>query len=79
MGQFGYLNPDGVSIAPIDSFENGSTNSDGVPVDTRVNLDGITIDIGLYATDTIHPWKSLAVTLSDDTITPAFKTSTVSP
>ena len=63
-GQFGYLNPDGVSITPINSFEDGSTNSDGVPVDTRVNLHGITNDIGLYATDTIHAWKSLAITLS---------------
>ena len=63
-GQFGYLNPDGVSITPINSFEDGSTNSDGVPVDTRVNLHGITNDVGLYATDTIHPWKSLTITLS---------------
>ena len=63
-GQFGYLNPDGVSITPINSFEDGSTNSDGVPVDTRVNLHGITNDIGLYATDTFRPWNSLAITLS---------------
>jgi outer membrane receptor protein involved in Fe transport len=63
-GQFGYLNPDSVSITPINSFEDGSTNSDGVPVDTRVNLHGITNTFGLYATDTIRFGKKLAVTAS---------------
>jgi outer membrane receptor protein involved in Fe transport len=63
-GQFGYLNPDGVSITPISSFENGSTNADGAPVDTRVNLHGITNAIGLYATDTVHVTKHLVVTVS---------------
>ena len=58
MGQFGYLNSDGVSITPINSFEDGSTNSDGVPVDTRVNLHGITNTFGLYATDTVHVGKT---------------------
>ena len=60
-GQFGYLDPDGVSITPINSFEDGSTNSDGVPVDTRVNLHGITNAFGLYATDTVHLRKNLTV------------------
>jgi outer membrane receptor protein involved in Fe transport len=63
-GQFGYLNPDGVSITPINSFEDGSTNSDGEPVDTRVNLHGITNAFGLYATDTIHLGKQLTITIS---------------
>ena len=63
-GQFGYLNPDSVSITPINSFEDGSTNSDGDPVDTRVNLHGITNAFGLYATDTVHVAKNLAITLS---------------
>jgi outer membrane receptor protein involved in Fe transport len=63
-GQFGYLNPDGVSITAINSFENGSTNSDGAPVDTRVNLHGLTNAFGLYATDTVHVAKNVAVTLS---------------
>jgi len=64
VGQFGYLNPDGVSITPINTFQDGSTNADGVPVDTRVNLHGITNAFGLYATDTIHLGKKLAITLS---------------
>ena len=63
-GQFGYLNPDGVSITPINSFEDGSTNSDGVPVDTRVNLHGITNAFGIYATDTIRVRKDLTFTIS---------------
>ncbi len=63
-GQFGYLNSDGVSITPINSYANGSTTSDGVPVDTRVDLHGITNAIGLYATDTLRPAKNLAITLS---------------
>ncbi len=63
-GQFGYLNPDSVSITPINSFEDGSTNSNGDPVDTRVNLHGITNAFGLYATDTVHVAKNLAITLS---------------
>ncbi len=62
--RFGYLNPDSVSITPINSFEDGSTNSDGVPVDTRVNLHGITNIFGLYATDTLHLGSKLAVTIS---------------
>jgi len=63
-GQFGYLNPDGVSITPINSFEDGSTNADGAPVDTRVNLHGTSNAIGLYATDTFRPATNLAITLS---------------
>ena len=63
-GQFGYLNPDGVSITPINSFEDGSTNANGAPVDTRVNLHGTSNAIGSYATDTFRPAKNLAITLS---------------
>jgi outer membrane receptor protein involved in Fe transport len=63
-GQFGYLNPDSVSITPINSFEDGSTNSDGLPVDTRVNLHGIANAFGLYATDTIRVTPNLAFTAS---------------
>src|SRR6516165_1631738 len=38
--QFGYLNPDRVTITPVPAFEDGSTTSNNVPVDTRVNLSG---------------------------------------
>ncbi len=64
LARFGYLNPDAVSITAINSFEDGSTNGDGVPIDTRVNLHGITNVFGLYATDTAHLGKMLTVTIS---------------
>jgi hypothetical protein len=38
--QFGYINPD-YTITPTNSFEDGSTNHNGDPVDTRVNLHGL--------------------------------------
>ncbi len=62
--QFGYLNPDRVTVTPIDAFADGSTHQDGVPVDTRVNLHGGINTFSLYATDTLTLGKSLAVTLS---------------
>src|SRR5579875_3329592 len=34
--QFAYLNPDRITFTPINAFADGSTNQDGVPVDTRV-------------------------------------------
>jgi outer membrane receptor protein involved in Fe transport len=50
--QFGYINPD-YTITPINSFEDGSTNSNGAPVDTRVNLHGLPQTWSIYATDTM--------------------------
>lgn len=51
--QFGYINPDR-TITGINSFEDGSTNSNGTPVDTRVNLHGLPQTWGVYATDTLN-------------------------
>ena len=62
--QFGYLNPDRVTVTPINAFADGSTNEDGVPVDTRVNLHGLVNTFSLYATDTLTVGKSLAFTFS---------------
>jgi outer membrane receptor protein involved in Fe transport len=62
--QFGYLNPDRITITPIDAFANGSTESDGVPVDTRVNLRALINTFSLYAMDTLNLGKSVTVTLS---------------
>jgi outer membrane receptor protein involved in Fe transport len=62
--QFGYLNPDRITITPINAFADGSTNQDGVPVDTRVDLHGTTNTFSLYATDTLTLGKSLALTFS---------------
>lgn len=62
--QFGYLNPDRVTITPINAYADGSTNQDGAPVDTRVDLHGSVNTFSLYATDTLTLGKSLAITLS---------------
>jgi outer membrane receptor protein involved in Fe transport len=62
--QFGYLNPDRITITPINAFADGSTNEDDIPVDTRVNLYGLVDTLSLYATDTIPVGKSLAFTFS---------------
>ena len=51
--QFGYLNADRYSITLIPSFADGSTNANGTPVDSRVNLHGNTNTPGFYATDTL--------------------------
>ncbi len=62
--QFGYLNPDRITITPINAFADGSTNQNGVPVDTRVNLHGGINTYSLYASDTLTVGKSLAFTFS---------------
>ena len=62
--QFGYLNSDGLTITPIDSFADGSTTQDGEPVDTRVNLHGLANTFSFYGSDTLNVGKSLAITLS---------------
>lgn len=62
--QFGYLNADRLTVTPINAFADGSTNQDGLPVDTRVNLHGLINTFSLYASDTITVGKSLAFTLS---------------
>ena len=38
--QFGYLNPDRISITSVPFFADGTSNSNGTPVDSRVNLHG---------------------------------------
>ena len=62
--QFGYLSTDHLTITPINSFEDGSTTQDGVPVDTRVDLHGGINTFSLYASDTLSVGKSLALTVS---------------
>jgi outer membrane receptor protein involved in Fe transport len=63
-GQFGYLNPDRITITPINEFTDGSTSQDGTPVDNRVDLHGATNTFSIYAADTISLGKSLALTVS---------------
>ena len=62
--QFGYLNPDRLTVTPINAFANGTTTQDDVPVDTRVNLHGATNTFSVYGSDTISLGKSLALTVS---------------
>jgi outer membrane receptor protein involved in Fe transport len=62
--QFGYLNPDRITVTPIHSFADGSTTQDDVPVDTRVDLHGSVNTFSLYAADTVTLGKSLALTFS---------------
>ena len=62
--QFSYLNPDRITITPINAFADGSTTQDDVPVDTRVDLHGSINTFSLYAADTLTVGKSLAFTFS---------------
>ena len=63
IGQFGYINPD-YTITPINSWEDGSTNSDGVPVDNRVNLHGLPQTFSVYASDTLSIGNTWSFTVS---------------
>ena len=62
--QFGYLNPDKTTFTPINSFADGSTTLDDVPVDRRVNLHGGINSVGVYVADAITLGRSLAITLA---------------
>ena len=62
--QFGYLNSDHVSVTPINAFADGSTNSDGVPVDTRVNLHGLINTVSFFASDTLSVGTAWNFTVS---------------
>jgi len=50
--QYGYLNPDGITVTRIPVFLDGSTESDDVPQDNRVNLHGSTNTPSFFLTDT---------------------------
>ncbi len=62
--EFGYLNPDRITVTPINAFADGSTNQDGTPVDTRVYLHGLINTYSLFATDTLTVGKAWAFTVS---------------
>ena len=64
--EFGYLNPDR-SATGVNAFADGGLTGgtvDGVPFDTRVNLDGLIQTWSLYATDTEALGKSWHLTMS---------------
>ena len=52
--QYGYLNPDRVTITLIPFYEDGTNNSNGIPVDGRVNLHGVVRTPSIYFTDTLN-------------------------
>jgi outer membrane receptor protein involved in Fe transport len=56
-GQYGYLNPDGITVTRIPVFLNGSTNVDDVPQDNRVNLHGSTNTPSFFLSDTLTAGK----------------------
>jgi outer membrane receptor protein involved in Fe transport len=55
--QFGYLNPDRVSITTIPFYADGTSNSNGVPVDSRVNLHGTVNTPSVFAADQFRRGK----------------------
>lgn len=55
--QYGYLNPDRVSITLIPFYEDGTNNSNDVPVDGRVNLHGVVRTPSVYFTDSLKLGK----------------------
>ncbi len=59
--QYGYLNPN-YTISVVPEFQDGSASSN--PVDSRVNLHGLTPNWSLYFTDTLTLAKNLNVTVS---------------
>ena len=61
--QFAYLNPDRITFTPVPALQNGSTNSDGIPVDTRVYLHGVNNTPSVYATET-YTWGQWNFTAS---------------
>jgi outer membrane receptor protein involved in Fe transport len=61
--QFGYINPD-YTTTPINSFEDGSTNSNGTPLDTRVSLHGLPQTWSIFATDTLSVGNAWSFTVS---------------
>ena len=55
--QYGYLNPDGITVTRIPTFLDGSTSEDGEPQDNRVNLHGTTNTPSFFLTDTLSLGK----------------------
>jgi outer membrane receptor protein involved in Fe transport len=55
--QFAYLTSDGLTFTPVDAFADGSTNANGIPVDTRVDLHGVINTPSIFAADTISLGK----------------------
>ena len=63
LSQFGYLNPD-KTVTTVNAFADGTTNVDGVPFDTRVNLHGTPGTVSVYGTDTLSIGNAWHATVS---------------
>ena len=60
---YGYINDEYV-IVGVPAWQDGSTSVDGVPVNSAVNLHGITPNGSFYITDTFSPANNWNVTVS---------------
>jgi outer membrane receptor protein involved in Fe transport len=60
---YAYVNPN-YTLTSVPAWQDGSTSVDGVPVDSRVNLHGLTPNWSLYFTDTLTLAKTVNVTVS---------------
>jgi outer membrane receptor protein involved in Fe transport len=60
---YGYLNPN-YSITNVPAWQDGSTMADGSPVNSQVNLHGVTPNWSLYFSDTLTLRKNLNLTVS---------------
>jgi outer membrane receptor protein involved in Fe transport len=62
--QFGYLNPSYIFVG-VPAWQNGSTvDSNGNPINSEVNLHGVTPNGSVYITDTFSPFRKWTVTLA---------------
>ena len=60
---FAYVNPD-YTLTSVPAWQDGSTSAEGSPVDSRVNLHGLTPNWSLYFTDTLTLAKTVNVTIA---------------
>ncbi len=60
---YAYANPN-YTLTSVPAWQDGSTSVDGSPVDTRVDLHGVTPNWGLYFADTLTLPRNVNVTVS---------------
>jgi outer membrane receptor protein involved in Fe transport len=61
---YGYVNPNRM-LTSVPAWQDGSTtDADGNPIDSRVNLHGLTPNWSLYLSDTLTLFKTVNVTVS---------------
>jgi outer membrane receptor protein involved in Fe transport len=60
---YAYVNPN-YTLTSVPAWQDGSTSVDGVPINSEVNLHGLTPNWSLYFTDTLTLAKTVNVTVS---------------